>query len=108
MDLMRGKPSSVIAGCFAMAAFAVAILAGLAGENETISILTRSLVAMFICYPLGLIVGMICERLVSEHVRSNAAAHPIRGESHGAAHSAAHSGAAAEPSLEVGEERIAA
>ncbi len=46
---MTGVLSNVLAGCFAMAAFAVAILAGLAGGNSPASILLRALIAMIVC-----------------------------------------------------------
>lgn len=62
-----------------MAAFAVAVVAGLAGGNETSSILMRSLMAMVLCYPLGLIVGLICERVVDEQARAHQARHPMPG-----------------------------
>jgi hypothetical protein len=72
---MNGAASRAIAGCFALAAFAVAVVAGLAGGNTTASILVRALIAMAVCYPVGLIVGLLCQRVVEEH----AGTHPIAG-----------------------------
>ncbi len=70
---MTGAPSKAIAGCFALAAFAVAILAGLAGDNAAISILFRAVIAMIICYPVGLIIGLICQQVIADHVAHRAA-----------------------------------
>jgi membrane protein implicated in regulation of membrane protease activity len=65
MSIVTGK---VVAGCFALSAFAVAVLAGLAGGNPTAQILLRALVAMFVCYPVGLAVGTVFERVIRGHV----------------------------------------
>ena len=72
---MSGAASRAVAGCFALAAFAVAVVAGLAGGNTTASILIRALIAMAVCYPLGLIIGLVCQRVVEEH----ATTHPVAG-----------------------------
>ena len=67
---MTGTASKAVAGCFAMAAFTVAVVAGLAGGNTAISILGRALVAMIICYGLGLLVGLVCRQVIQQHVRN--------------------------------------
>jgi len=67
---MKGVPSHVVGGCFAMCAFSVAVLAGLTASNGATTILIRAILAMIICYPLGWIVGVICRRAIDEHVRS--------------------------------------
>ncbi len=67
---MTGAACNVIAGCFAMAAFAVAILAGLAAGNAPSSILLRALIAMVVCYPVGLMIGLVCQRVVADHFQS--------------------------------------
>ena len=69
---MVNSASSVIAGCFALAAFAVAVLAGLAGGNTATAILTRALIAMVACYPVGLLIGLVCQRVIAEHVQVQA------------------------------------
>ncbi len=68
---MSKTPSKVIAGCFALAAFAVAVLAGLAGGNSAVSILIRALIAMMGCYPIGLMIGMICQRVMTDHIEAH-------------------------------------
>lgn len=60
--------SKVMAGCLALAAFAVAVLAGLAAGNAAEMVLVRALMAMFLCYPVGFIIGMVCERIIASHV----------------------------------------
>jgi hypothetical protein len=72
---MNGAASRAVAGCFALAAFAVAVVAGLAGGNPTASILLRALIAMAVCYPVGLIIGVMCQRVVEDHAKT----HPIAG-----------------------------
>ena len=66
---MTATASKAIAGCFALAAFTVAVLAGLAGGNAAMSILGRALIAMIACYPVGLLIGVVCQHVVEQHVR---------------------------------------
>ena len=74
---MKVITAKVIAGCFALSAFAVAILAGLASENPTAQILQRAVISMFICYPVGLIVGMVCERVITTHIGNHQRSNPV-------------------------------
>jgi hypothetical protein len=67
---MTGAASRAVAGCFALAAFAVAVIAGLAGGNASSSILVRALIAMIVCYPVGLIIGLVCQHVIEDHVRT--------------------------------------
>ncbi|HRP61764.1 MAG TPA: hypothetical protein PK400_00545 [Phycisphaerales bacterium] len=67
-----GRLSSVMAACFALAAFAVATFAGLAVGNAATLVLMQALLAMVICYPVGLIVGIVCERVIDMHLASQA------------------------------------
>ncbi len=68
---MTSTGSKAIAGCFALAAFTVAVLAGLAGGNTASSILLRALVAMVACYPLGLVIGVVCQHVIEQHVKTH-------------------------------------
>jgi hypothetical protein len=70
-----------MAGCFALAAFAVAIVFGLAAGNPAGSVLSRALIAMLACYPLGLGVGLVAQHLVREHIEAHRAANPSLEES---------------------------
>jgi hypothetical protein len=58
----------VIASCFALAAFAVAVASGLMSDSAAAQILLRAVLAMIVCYPVGLIVGMICEGVIRTHL----------------------------------------
>jgi hypothetical protein len=63
---MTGEISSkVIAACFALAAFAVAIFAGLATSNPAGDVLLRAVVSMIVCYPVGTVAGLICQRVIA-------------------------------------------
>ena len=73
---MNAMTAKVIAGCFALSAFSVAILAGLASENTTAQILQRAVLSMIVCYPVGLIIGMVCERVIVSHIRAHERANP--------------------------------
>ena len=66
---MTANAGKAIAGCFALAAFTVAVIAGLAGGNAATSILVRALIAMIACYPVGLLIGAVCQHVVDQHVR---------------------------------------
>ena len=77
---MKPVPSNVIAACFSLAAFAVAILAGLVSGNGAISILVRAVLAMIVCYPVGLIIGLVCQRVVDDQMASYRQANPIADE----------------------------
>ncbi|MHC4081368.1 MAG: hypothetical protein ACYS15_18580 [Planctomycetota bacterium] len=74
---MTGAASRAVAGCFALAAFAVAVVAGLAGGNTTSSILVRALIAMIVCYPVGLVIGLVCQHVIEEHVKAQPAANAV-------------------------------
>jgi hypothetical protein len=71
-----GAVGKVIAGCFALASFAVALFAGIVSDNPAMDVLIRALVAMLVCYPIGLLVGMVCEHIVQAHVAAHRAANP--------------------------------
>jgi hypothetical protein len=81
---MRGIAASTIAACFALAAFAVAVVAGLASGNPAASVLGRAIAAMVICYPAGLAVGYVAQRVISEHIEAHKEAHPAPDSGDGA------------------------
>lgn len=78
------RPTKVIAGSLGLTAFSIAIVAGIASRNLSQEILLRALIAMFVCYLVGLVLGMIGERTVEEHVRQYIAARPMPDASHDA------------------------
>ncbi|MCZ6836934.1 MAG: hypothetical protein O7G85_14250 [Planctomycetota bacterium] len=68
--------SRVIAGCFGLAAFGIALVTGLASENPATIILTRAIFAMVVCYPIGWIVGLLCQRIIDDHIKAHKQANP--------------------------------
>lgn len=68
---------NVIAGCFALSAFAVAILAGLAVGNTADAVLLRALVVTVIGYPVGWAAGAACVRVINDRLRAHRTAHPV-------------------------------
>lgn len=63
-------PAKVIACVFALAAFAVAIIAGLSAGNGAARVLGSALAAMVVCHILGLVIGAIGQRIVTEHLQN--------------------------------------
>jgi hypothetical protein len=80
-DDVNGRSSKVIAGSFALAAFAVAVLSGLFSDNPASAVLGRALASMAVCYPVGLMVGILCERVVTAHVEAHRQLNPPPKES---------------------------
>lgn len=70
----------MIAGCFALSAFAVGVLAGLASDNPAPQVLGRAIICMLVCYPVGLVIGMVCVRVIAAHVEAHRKANPIPDE----------------------------
>ncbi len=64
------RESRIIASCFALAAFAVAIVAGLGAGNDPLSILIRAIIAMVVCHVIGSIAGAILAHAARLHVDS--------------------------------------
>lgn len=73
-----GKPGRLIAATFALAGFAVAVVAGLGAGNPSARVLGVAIVAMIVCRAIGAVAGAIGERVVREHVDSYRASHPVR------------------------------
>jgi len=74
VTLNRMSPSKVIAASLGLAGFAVAVVAGLAANNATDSILTRALVALIACNLVGTMLGAAVEVVLREHATAQAAA----------------------------------
>ena len=66
----------VIAGLFALASFGVAMISGLASDNPASSVLTHAIMAMFLSYPVGWVVGMICQHVIDDHLKIHKEANP--------------------------------
>lgn len=80
--MTRGGPTKLTAGCCALGAFAVAIIAGLGVDNPVDVILARAVGSMFVCYMVGAALGMVAERALDEalaahHARAAASAQAV-------------------------------
>ena len=64
---MGSSSSGVVAGCFALSAFTIAILAGLGADNPASTILVRALAALIVCWPIGYLAGSLCRRVIEQH-----------------------------------------
>ena len=67
----------LIAGSFAMSAFAIAIVAGLGGSNDALTVLSRAVTVLLISYPVGLVAGTVVSKVVRDHVKTLVATRPI-------------------------------
>jgi len=66
--LSPGIPAKVIASTMGLAAFVIAVVAGLSAENPVELILGRAMVSLCACYVVGLIAGLVAERAVTERI----------------------------------------
>jgi len=70
-------PIRLVAATLAMAGFAVAVVAGLTAGNAPTRILLGALVSMVACHALGLVLGAVGQRVISDHMESYRAAKPV-------------------------------
>lgn len=70
-------PTRVIAGSFALIAFALAIVMGMYADNSISTTLGRALVMMGVSYVVGLIVAAVGFRAVNDHFDSYKRANPM-------------------------------
>jgi cytosine/uracil/thiamine/allantoin permease len=76
MKLMQ-TTINLIAACFALSAFAVAILAGLAVGNSADMVLLRALMVIVASYPVGWAAGAVCAHVIHARLEAHRTAHPI-------------------------------
>lgn len=69
---MPGTTARTIASALGLAAFAIAIMAGLAAGNAPARILATAIAGMVCCQALGLAIGAVGQRVVTEHLASTA------------------------------------
>lgn len=62
------SPSKLYATVLGLVAFAIAVIAGLAGGADAASVLTRAMVSMIVCYGLGAVLGMIAGTAIDEFI----------------------------------------
>ncbi|MEO1129808.1 MAG: hypothetical protein AAFX05_08905 [Planctomycetota bacterium] len=66
--MRRRVPVTTIACCYALGAFAIAILSGLRGDRPADAVLESALLAMLVCYFVGLVVAQVAAVVVREHI----------------------------------------
>lgn len=71
-----GRP---IGACFALAAFAIAIAAGLLAQNDAVTVLGRAIFVLVVCRVLGGMLGLVLSAISSEAIE----AHGIEMGGHG-------------------------
>jgi len=74
--LIRGSLTKVVAACCGLAAFAIAVIAGIVAENPGEVVLFRALVGMVACQIVGLGIGMVIERVVADSIQSHKVSRP--------------------------------
>jgi hypothetical protein len=70
-------PTRIIASCFALSAFAIALIAGLNADRSASAILSTAVFALVVCYILGLIIASMANVAVSERIDQLKAEKPI-------------------------------
>ncbi len=73
----RSVPGRVIASCFALCGFAVAMLSGLDASVTPATALARGLVSMVACFVVGAVIGAAAERCIREHFESFVQSNPL-------------------------------
>ncbi len=70
-------PARIIASCFALSAFSIALISGLAADRATADILSTAVFALIVCYILGLIVAAVANVAISERIEQYKSDHPV-------------------------------
>ena len=71
------SPSKIFAAVLAMTAFAIAIVSGLAKGGGGPEILSQAIFSMIVCYPVGLVLGLVAGHAVDEHISGYVKGHPV-------------------------------
>ncbi len=66
--MSNSEPGKVIASAFALAGFAVAMVAGSSAGNPAATVIKTGLLAMLICYVTGWCIGAIAQSVISQHL----------------------------------------
>ena len=97
MEYSRPNLIPVAAGCLGLSGFAVAMLAGVASNNPADIVLTRAILSLVACSPIGAGLGWVFEIIIVKHqqavLQELAASHGHHGQhghqNHGQRHAAA-------------------
>jgi len=75
-----GVPAKTVAGMFALAGFAVAMIAGIAAGNTAMRTLLTAVVSMIVCHVVGVLAAAVLDRVVREHLTTSSTAHAPKQE----------------------------
>ncbi|MEM9082432.1 MAG: hypothetical protein AAGB34_02465 [Planctomycetota bacterium] len=78
--MIRELPTQIIAACFALSAFALAIMTGLFTGAETHTILERALFAMLICLVAGSFIARAAKTALTEYIAMTTASESMEAE----------------------------
>jgi hypothetical protein len=67
MEYSRPNLIPVAAGCLGLSGFAVAMLAGVASNNPADIVLTRAILSLVACSPIGAGLGWVFEIIIVKH-----------------------------------------
>jgi tetrahydromethanopterin S-methyltransferase subunit C len=62
-----------IAGTLSLLAFAVCLLAGMGAGNSTATVLSNALLALAVTFVVGLVVGVMAQKMLDENVAAESA-----------------------------------
>ncbi len=93
---------TTIAAVFGLTAFAVSVISGIASGLQGATVLGRAIIAMMVCYGVGLFVGRVGEHVAREHVEQYKAARPVAADP--SAQTSRGGGAGAAPSVAGGRD----
>ncbi len=71
------SPTKIYAAVLALTAFAVSTVSGLANGAAGADILWHSIFSMLVCYPVGMVLGMIAGHAVDEFTEAYRQQHPV-------------------------------
>ena len=77
---IRNNLPTTVAAMFALSAFAVAVLAGMQSHASAGAVIVRALMAMLICYPIGLMAGFIAHKVIQDHLKYHRQKNPVDSE----------------------------
>jgi len=83
--MTEASPAKLTAGCCALGAFAVAVIAGVGANAPIETVLTRAIVSMAICWAVGGVLGYVAGRAVEDGVEAFRQANPTTSLAEGAA-----------------------
>lgn len=74
---MRRRVAPTIAATMALAAFAIAVAAGILVQNPPDVVLLRALLALCVCYGAGNAAGVIAQRIVDGEIEAHRDRNPV-------------------------------